>query len=124
MNRTFSDSPNFQKENFMDMITISNKASGGAIGTAIDTVDQYQGAYLTQTTASQTITLPSPTGDVAKVFVLGNSGSVSFTFDQKTIYPGTCVVCIYCPISITNQGKKWMVVGASATLTTTTTTTA
>lgn len=123
MNRTFQDSPNFPIQNFVDIITVTNLASGGAIGTAIDTVDQYQGAYVTQTTASQTITLPSPTGDTPKVFFLCNTGSVSFTFDQKVIFPGTCVTCIYSSISIANQGKKWMATGISATLTTTTSTT-
>lgn len=123
MNRTFNDSPAFPPQNFMDLVTITNLASGGAIGTAIDTVDQYQGALIVQTTASQTLSLPSPTGDTPKVFFVVNAGSVSFTINQKVIFPGTMVIGVYSSSAIANIGKAWTFSGISATITTTTSTT-
>jgi len=124
MERTFSQEPAKQPRNFVDFLTVSNLASGGAIGTAIDTVDQYQGAFIVQTTASQTLTLPSPTGNTPKVFFVVNSGSVAFTMNQKTVFPGTMLTFIFSGVAIPNQGYVWVSGGASATLTTTTTTTA
>jgi hypothetical protein len=106
-----------------NFVTVSNLASGGAIGTATATVDQYLGAMIAQTTASQTITLPAPTGNTPKVFFVTNTGSVAFTMLQKTVYPGTSLTCIFSGVSIPNQGYIWSATGASATLTTTTSTT-
>ena len=124
MNRSFSDSPAFQPQNFLDFVSITNLASGGAIGTAIATVDQYQGAYISQTTADQTISLPTPTGNTPKSFWVVNTGSVAFSMGQKTVYPGTSLMAIFSGISIPNQGEEWVFGAASATITTTTTTTA
>ena len=123
MNRSFSDSPALQPQNFLDFVSIGNLTSGGAIGTAVDTVDQYQGAYISQTTASQTISLPTPSGPAPKSFWVVNTGSVSFTIGQKVIYPGTSIMAIFSNVSIPNQGKVWVYGSASATITTTTTTT-
>lgn len=123
MDRSFNDSPAFPPQNFLDFKTITNLASGGDIGTAIATVDQYQGAYLVQTTASQTVTLPTPTGDAPKLFFLVNAGSTSFTINQKIIFPGTMVIATYSGVAIPNIGKTWVFGGISATLTTTTSTT-
>jgi len=123
MTRSFSDSPAFQPQNFLDFITVTNLASGGAIGTAIATVDQYQGAYISQTTAGQTLSLPATTGSTPKSFWIVNTGSVSFTIGQKVVFPGTSLMAIFSGISIPNQGKVWVYGAASATITTTTTTT-
>lgn len=121
MANTFSNSTKFPSINFCD---VSNLSGGGAIGTAAATVDFYNGAMVTQTSGSQTLTLPSPTTDAPSVFFVVNTGSVAFTMLQKTVYPGTCLTCIYTNKSVANIGKTWVAAGASATITTTTSTTA
>lgn len=119
MANTFSSAEKFPSINFC---TITDK-DNGAIGTAANTVDFYQGAMVAQTTGSKTLTLPSPTTDAPTVFFVVNTGSVAFTMLQKTVYPGTCLTCIYTNVSVPNIGKTWVAAGASATITTTTSTT-
>ena len=120
MTHTFSTTN--QLENAVNFATISNLTSGGAIGTAADTTDVYQGAYVSQDTPGQTLSLPTPTGSAPKSFWLVNTGSVSFTIGQKVIFPGTSIMAIFSNISIPNQGEVWVYGSASATITTTTTT--
>lgn len=109
--------------NTYDFVSIANDADGGAIGTAAATVDVYPGAEMAQTSASQTFTLPTPTGSVPRRFTVLNVGSVSFTMYQKVIFPGTGLTFYYTNVSIPNQGPSWIPSGGvSATLTTTTTT--
>src|SRR5205807_6479964 len=61
-------------------IAISNLATGGNIGTAAATVDVATSFTVNQTTASQTITIPSPTVATAgRVIYISNIGRASFT---------------------------------------------
>lgn len=57
---------------------ISNKATGGSIGTAATTVDVNTNFNLHQTTAGQTLTVPNLTNAAAgKIIQLNNTGSTS-----------------------------------------------
>jgi hypothetical protein len=59
---------------------ISNLASGGNIGSAATTVDVATTFNVNQTTASQTLTLPSPTTTTSgRIVYVNNVGSASFT---------------------------------------------
>ncbi len=67
-------------------ITITDKPTGGAIGTAAATVDAYTTFNVNQTTASQALTLPSPTTTTAgRIVYINNVGSTSFTMYGTTI---------------------------------------
>jgi hypothetical protein len=60
-------------------LAVANLASGGSVGIAPLTVDQYGSFLIDQTTASQTISLPSPSNPaIVRTAYLVNSGSVSF----------------------------------------------
>lgn len=65
---------------------ITNKASGGSVGTAAATVDVAGVLRVNQTTASQALTLPSPTSTTTdhRITVI-NVGSASFTMHGVTI---------------------------------------
>lgn len=130
MVRSFSTSPNFNEQNALDFVTIGNLTGGGNIGTAAATVDQYQGAFVNQTTASQAINLPQPTGatpfpgGIAKSFTVVNTGTVTFTMNGLSVYVGQAITFIFSGIEIPNQGLVWSAVsGTSITTTTSTTTT-
>jgi len=74
-------------------LVISNKASGGAIGTAAATVDVASLFNVNQTTASQTLTVPNLTNATnGKTIHINNVGSASFTLLSKTIEPGTGIL--------------------------------
>lgn len=62
---------------------VANKPSGGAI--TLGTSSLFN---VNQTTAAQTITVPSPTGTIYQIQV-NNVGSAAFTLLSKTIEPGT-----------------------------------
>lgn len=63
------------------VIAVTNKATGGTIGTAATTVDVASTINVTQTTAAQTLTAPDLTVTTAgKVISVNNVGSQSFTF--------------------------------------------
>ncbi|MFM2414525.1 MAG: hypothetical protein RI911_218 [Candidatus Parcubacteria bacterium] len=71
---------------------ISNLASGGAIGTAAATVDTYTNFNINQTTASQSVTIPSPTnttGTKGKIVTINNIGSANFTIGGVTVPAGS-----------------------------------
>jgi hypothetical protein len=60
--------------------TIADLPAGGAIGTAAATVNIYTSFNVNQTTAGQTLSLPSPTTTTAgRVVYVLNVGSTSFT---------------------------------------------
>lgn len=62
--------------NNMLPVAISNLASGGAIGTAAATVDNYDVAIISQTTATQLLSNPTPTDTARyKTFRWYNAGS-------------------------------------------------
>lgn len=46
-------------------LVVANLAAGGAIGTALATVDIKTNFNINQTTANQTLTLPAPTNTTA-----------------------------------------------------------
>lgn len=78
------------------MVSISNKASGGSIGTAAATVDIATLIVVNQTTASQTLTLPSPT-DTTPGMVVGvtNVGTESFDIGLKTVAGNGTIVLFW-----------------------------
>ena len=68
------------------LITISNLASGGSIGTAPATVDIATMIAVNQTTASQTLTLPAPSARTAGLVVpVVNTGSQAFTLYSRSV---------------------------------------
>lgn len=67
-------------------VAITNKATGGVIGTAAATVDISSVATINQTTAAQDVTLPAPTSTVPIIqFTLINIGSADVTAYGKTL---------------------------------------
>lgn len=72
----------------MSTITIPDKPAGGSIGTAVTTVDVTSSFNINQTTASQTLTMPSPNNTtIHKIITVNNVGSTSFTMFGSIIYP-------------------------------------
>jgi hypothetical protein len=91
---------------------ISNLATGGAIGTALTTVDIYEKFNIAQTTASQTITLPNPSAVTTnrKIVYVENSGTVAFTIYGVQLAPSTHIALIF-------NGTAWVPAsGGSGTL--------
>lgn len=86
-------------------LVISNKASGGAIGTAAATVDVASLFNVNQTTASQTLTVPNLTNTTnGKTIHINNVGSTAFTLLSKTIEPGTGILLRW-------TGSAWSISG-------------
>lgn len=70
-------------------LPITDKSGGGAIGTAAATVDVATSFDVSQTTAAQTLTLPSPTTATSgRLVLVSNTGSVSFTMLGATVASG------------------------------------
>jgi len=87
-------------------LAISNLASGGNIGTAAITVDIYTAFTINQTTASQTITIPSPTSSAAgRIIYISNIGSAAFTLLGTTINPSATATLVW-------NGSAWTFGGA------------
>ena len=77
-------------------VSIGNLASGGAIGTAAATVDMGTMFNVGQTTANQTIILPSPTNVKAgRIVYLCNNGSTAFTAYGAAVSGGTCQMAVW-----------------------------
>lgn len=71
-------------------VALTNFATGGSIGTAATTVDIVSCFNVNQTTAGQTLTLPSPTNALAGDQIrITNVGTAAFIILGKTISPGT-----------------------------------
>ena len=86
-------------------LVISNKASGGAIGTAAATVDVASLFNVNQTTAGQTLTVPNLTNTTnGKTIHINNVGSTAFTLLSKTIEPGTGILLRW-------TGSAWNISG-------------
>lgn len=86
-------------------LVISNKASGGAIGTSAATVDVASLFNVNQTTASQTLTVPNLTNATnGKTIHVNNVGSTAFTLLSKTIEPGTGILLRW-------TGSAWNISG-------------
>lgn len=70
------------------VVSLTNIASSGAIGTAAATVDVASYINLNQTTANINVTLPTPTNSTAgRLLILANTGTTLFTVNT-TIYVG------------------------------------
>lgn len=82
---------------------IANLPTGGNIGTAVATVDIYEKFDISQTTASQIITLPNPTlATNKKIVYIANSGTVPFTIYGVSLQPNTQISAIY-------NGTNWFI---------------
>lgn len=82
-------------------VAITNKATGGTIGTAAATVDIAYFFTVNQTTASQTLTVPTPTDATAgKEIIVDNIGSQSFTMAGATVAANA-------PIRLLWDGVAW-----------------
>lgn len=86
-------------------IAINDLPAGGDIGAAADTVDQCSSFTLDQTTAAQTVTLPTPTDATAgrKADVL-NIGTTPITLYGKTLTNGFGATLKW-------SGSAWMLMG-------------
>ncbi|MCA9324102.1 hypothetical protein KC992_03280 [Candidatus Saccharibacteria bacterium] len=89
----------------LSAMTISNLATGGAIGTAASTVDIATTFNVNQTTANQTISLPSPTTTTAgRIAYVNSVGTVGFTISGQRLEAGQSRQYIW-------NGSAWTVVG-------------
>lgn len=86
---------------------ISNKPTGGSIGTAAATVDVLSSFNLNQTTAGQTLTVPNLTNAIAgKIIYLNNIGTVPLTLSPGGYLPaGYGVVLRW-------DGVRWSINGS------------
>ena len=86
-------------------------SSGGSIGTAATTVDIYTSISVAQTTASQTLTIPSPTAgsSYGRMLYLSNIGTASFTLLGTPLKPGATATLVW---SNTNGGASWQYAGS------------
>lgn len=95
-------------------LAVANDTNGGPLGnglTAAASVDVYTSISVNQTTAGQTITLPTPSASTTygRVLYLSNIGTTSFILGGVTINPGTTATLIW---SNTNSGASWQFAGA------------
>lgn len=85
-------------------VSLGNFATGGSIGSAASTVDVATVALVAQTTASQALTLPSPTVSAAvRTMIVANTGSVSFTLVGATVGAGAAQMALW-------TGSAWVAV--------------
>jgi len=91
-------------------LAVANKPSGGDVGTAATTVDIYTSFNLTQTTAGQTISLPTPTSNISgRLIYLSNTGSTPFTFLGSSVLAGTTTQAMW-------NGTAWTLAGSNGGL--------
>lgn len=87
--------------NLGSAVSITNKASGGSIGSAASTVDVGSIFLVNQTTASQTLTIPSPTITTEyKMIVVANVGSQAFTMLGASVATTGCLIAVW-------NGSAW-----------------
>lgn len=90
MTQNFETTDSYVKRNEVQdegvAVDITNKASGGAVGTSATTVDVAGVLRVNQTTAGQALTLPTPTSTTVdhRITVI-NVGSASFTMYGRTL---------------------------------------
>lgn len=90
------------------VVVITNKTTGGTIGSAATTVDIASALNVNQTTASQTLTVPNPTDVTGNYRIPLNSiGSTSFTVLSTVIAPGAGILLNW-------TGSTWSVLGTSS----------
>ncbi len=95
---------------------VLNDSDGGALGgtpgtplTAAQSVDIYTSFTINQTSASQTITLPSPTNTAAgRIIYIANIGSASFGMLGSTLNAGATATLMW-------NGSVWTFAGADGT---------
>ena len=87
-------------------IVINDLPSGGAIGTAANTVNKGSLFHINQTTSGQTLTVPNPTAtNFSKFIYILDIGSASFTLSPGgNLTPGTGVILVW-------TGTSWNVAG-------------
>ncbi|MDL2342273.1 MAG: hypothetical protein QFB87_04320, partial [Patescibacteria group bacterium] len=105
-------------------IAISDKAAGGAIGTAAATVDAATTFNINQTTSGQTLSLPSPTTTTAgRIAYVSNVGTTSFLLSGVTVqaattqsfeWNGTAWVAMNNPVAGTGLTQSGNVINSSA----------
>ena len=89
----------------------SGSGNSGAIGTAGATVDLYTTFTINETTANQTLTVPTPTvggaASTGRVMYVANTGSVSFTLltGGATLNPNSTATLVF-------NGTTWSFAGA------------
>lgn len=81
-------------------LTLGNFTTGGSIGTAPTTVDIATVIVVTQSTASQTITVPTPTAGLGKKVTIINNGSQAVTVFGTSVAAGAAIDGIY-------NGSAW-----------------
>ncbi len=87
-------------------LALTDLATGGSIGSASSTVDTYTAITVDQTTASQTLTVPSPTDTTAgRVVYISNIGSASFTLLGSPIGANVTATLVW-------NGTAWTFAGA------------
>lgn len=80
----------------LNILEVADLPTGGDIGLAPATVDGFERFDVTQTTAGQTITLPSPTlGTNQKTVYIANTGTVSFTVYGVDLEPNKHIALLY-----------------------------
>ena len=92
-------------------IPIANLAGGGAIGTAAATVNISDYFTVNQTTAAQTLTIPSPTGAAAvegRVIYVKNIGTASFTMLGKVVAASAANSQSLLIAAWDNTGARWV----------------
>jgi hypothetical protein len=89
-------------------VTVTDKSAGGSIGTAATTVDIAAAINVNQTTAGQTLTIPSPTNTTnSTTITFNNIGSTSFTVLSTVVSPGAGIIIDW-------TGSAWSVIGTSS----------
>jgi hypothetical protein len=84
---------------------VANLATGGAIGTAPATVDNFAFFTVNQTTAGQSVTLPAPTQTTpARLAYVENTGTQAFQLYTTELQPGFGAVVGW-------NGTAWNLVG-------------
>lgn len=96
----------FIPEICFSQIMINDLPSGGAIGTAANTVNKGSLFHINQTTSGQTLTVPNPTAtNFSKFIYVLDIGSASFTLSPGgNLTPGTGVILVW-------TGTNWNVTG-------------
>ncbi len=101
---------------FNTTLAVTDDANGGALGgglAASASVDVYTSISIAQTTASQTITLPTPTASTnyGRLLYISSIGTTSFTMLGTVVSPGTAITVVW---SNTNGGASWQIAGTGA----------
>jgi hypothetical protein len=90
---------------------IGDKPTGGTIGTAANTVDSATNFAVSQTTASQTLTIPTPTvATGGRTIYISNTGSVTFTIKGATVGAQSAILPVGEGRTFIWDGTDWTLV--------------